>query len=358
MGPIIHTPLHTHGRNIIDVHGNRVKLSSINWYGSSDILFIPSGLDIRHRSSIAQIIHSMGFNSVRLPYSDEMVISNPLIPDQLLAENKDLIGMRALDVFEAVVRALTDAGVAVIVNNHITRAAWCDGKNLCDSSWKNDFLGPICRIRQTEEDWIRHWEIVMAPLVDNPLVIGADLRNEPRGVWGTMSWDSWAGAAERGGERLLKMQSNWLIFVEGVSSANDLSGVRERPVRLSVQDRVVYSAHVYSWSGWGSGVPFSKRSYESFTNEMGKNWGFLLEGDIAPVWVGEFGAPIKPGKGEMHYWENLVRLLKANDADFGYWAINPRKPEKKEKESYAICEDDWKTPVEDYRLQDLRLLMN
>ncbi|KAL9133153.1 MAG: hypothetical protein Q9175_005674 [Cornicularia normoerica] len=358
MSTPITPPLRTSGRSIICADGTRIKLASINWYGSSDELFIPSGLDIRHRSSISLLILQLGFNSVRLPYSDEMVIRNPLIPKHLLAANEDLHGSRALDVFSAVVEALTDAGVAVIINNHITSATWCCGTNLCDASWKNDHLGPMCRVKQTEEDWMQHWETVMAPFIGNALVIGADLRNEVRGLWGTMKWDSWATAAERASERLLAMQPNWLMFVEGVSSANDLSGARECPVKLSISDRVVYSAHIYSWSGWGSGVPFSRRSYDSFSKEMRRNWAYLLEEQRAPVWVGEFGAPDSPKSGDAHYWKNLMRFLKEMDADFGFWAINPRKPHLNEQEHYSLVQDDWKTPVEDYRLRDLRQLMS
>lgn len=164
----------------------------------------------------------------------------------------------------------------------------------------------------------------MEPFIDNPFVIGADLRNEPRGLWGTMTWSAWATAAEQASEALLAMQPNWLMFVEGVSSANDCSGARTRPVELSVPDRVVYSSHVYSWSGWGALVPYHKRPYPSFAKDMENNWGYLLRSNIAPVWVGEFGAPHTAGEGDMHYWDHLMRYLRDVDADFGYWALSRR----------------------------------
>ncbi|KAI1356879.1 endoglucanase E1 [Xylaria sp. FL0043] len=351
-------PLRTRGRDIVDTTGRRFKLASVNWYGGSDELFIPGGLDIQHRSVIAASVRRLGFNSVRLPYSDEMVIANPYIDARHLTANPDLFGQRALDIFAAVVEALTDAGIAVIVNNHITTATWCCGGDPCDAGWANDHLGPLCRISQSEEDWIQHWETVMERFVDNPYVIGADLRNEVRGVWGTMPWSRWATAAEKCGNRLLRMNKDWLIIVEGTESGNDLSGARTRPVVLDVPDRVVYSAHVYAWSGWGSsGGRFAKRSYASFIQAMRKNWAYLVEGDVAPVWVGEFGAPRHPGEGDANYWSNLLRYLKRIDADFGYWAINPRKPHDNVKEGYSLVEDDWITPLLDYRMRDMTELM-
>lgn len=351
-------PLRTKGRNIVDARGRRFKLSSINWYGASDELFVPGGLDIQHRNVIAQTIKKMGFNSVRLPYADEIVYDNPEIADSLLSANPDLFGARALDVLAAVTNTLTDNGIAVIMNNHITSATWCCGADPCDAGWANDHLGYICRIRQTEEQWIQNWETVMLPHVDNPLVIGVDLRNEVRGLWGTMPWSKWAAAAERCGNRLLKMNPDWLVVVEGTESANDVSGARTRPVVLDVDNRLVYSAHIYSWSGWGSlEGRFLKRTYASFLATMRHNWAYLLEQDIAPVWIGEIGAPKHPSLGGWRYWDHMMKYLKTIDADFGYWAINPRKPKDNVREWYSLVEDDWITPVLDYRMKDMTELM-
>jgi aryl-phospho-beta-D-glucosidase BglC (GH1 family) len=352
-------PLRAHGRDVVDQQGRRFRLASVNWYGASDELLIPGGLDVRHRDEIARVVRQMGFNSVRLPYSDEMVMRNPVILPHLLTANPDLVGLRALDVLEAVVQALTDQGVAVIVNNHITTATWCCGADPCDAGWANDHLPAMaCRVRQTEEEWVRHWEEVMGRFVGNERVVGADLRNEVRGLWGTMTWDRWATAAEKAGNRLLKMNPDWLIIVGGTESGNDLTGVAKRPVVLDVPDRVVYSAHVYSWSGWGSiGGRYCQRTYASFVEAMRKNWAYLVEGDIAPVWVGEFGAPDRPSQGDANYWRNLLRYLKAIDADFGYWALNPRKPKDNERESYSLVGDDWVTPLLDYRMKDMTELI-
>lgn len=198
----------------------------------------------------------------------------------------------------------------------------------------------------------------MSRFVDNPFVIGADLRNEVRGLWGTMTWDRWATAAEKAGNALLKMNPDWLIIVGGTESGNDLTGVSQRPVKLDVDRRVVYSAHVYAWSGWGSREGrYSQRSYASFVKSMQNNWAYLVEGNLDPVWVGEFGAPHKAAVGDANYWQNLMRYLKSIEADFGYWAINPRKPKDNEKETYSLVKDDWITPILDYRMKDMTELI-
>ena len=364
--PLFQPPLQTEGRYIIDKTGQRIKLVSINWYGASDVDFVPGGLDVRHRKDIARTIRMMGFNSVRLPYADEMVRSNPVISKRTLRANHDLFlpdqdrndKVRALDVFHAVVKSLSDEGLAVIINNHITQARWCCDANLCDASWSNDYLGNICRVSQTEDDWIENWVTIMHPHIDNPFVVGADLRNEVRSPLNKRAWNPWAAAAERLSTTLLAMQPAWLIFVEGVGSSNFLQGVRTRPVQLPVPNRLVYSVHVYGWSGWGSVLkgPYWNRPFESFAADMYNNWAFLLDEGIAPVWVGEIGSPDRPNTGDLHYWTNLVEFLDATDADWAYWAINPRKPAHHENESYSLIHDDWATPRCDYRLHDLATL--
>lgn len=353
---LFNPPLTARGRDIVDKDGDRVKLISVNWYGASDIYMVPGGLDVQDRRKIARIIRALGFNSVRLPYADEIVCKNPLIDPTHLTANRDLSGKRALDVFEAVVQALTEAGLAVIVNNHITQARWCCDGYPCDMGWANSHLGPVCPVRQTEADWIENLVTVMRPHINDSNVVGVDLRNEVRGISGRFMWDGWASAAERAAERLHALQADWLIIVEGVSSANDLAGAKRRPVRLQHQKKLVYSAHIYGWSGWGSVVPYWCRTYKSFAEDMDRNWGYLRATGTAPVWIGEIGAPDRPARRDHHYWRNLMRYLRESDVDVAYWALNPRKPKNNEVESYGLLEDDWETPRYDYRLLDISTL--
>jgi len=207
----------------------------------------------------------------------------------------------------------------------------------------------------------------MRPHISNPLVVGVDLRNEVRGPSNGMLWNSWAAAAERAAAKLHEMNAAWLMIVEAMCSANDLSGARLRPVKLSVQNKLVYSAHVYGWSGWGSLKPYWYTKYAAFARAMDKNWGFLVTENIAPVWVGEFGNPgigqvtydrttDGPSVRDMNYWDNLIRYLDECDADFGYWALNPRKPHENEMETYGLFDDDWETVRWDYRLWDMARL--
>src|ERR1035437_3253751 len=61
-------PLHTSGASIVDANGTRVRLNAFSWYGAESKDFVVAGLETADLTSIVQVIKSMGFNSVRLPW--------------------------------------------------------------------------------------------------------------------------------------------------------------------------------------------------------------------------------------------------------------------------------------------------
>ena len=66
-------PLTTANGYIIYQLDNQLRLQSVNWYGASDAYNIVMGLDLNHVSKIAALIKSIGFNSVRLSFSNQMI---------------------------------------------------------------------------------------------------------------------------------------------------------------------------------------------------------------------------------------------------------------------------------------------
>ncbi len=81
--------------------------------------------------------------------------------------------------------------------------------------------------------------MISARYKDNLLVIGNDLRNEIRNdynnnlfsTWGSGDFDTdWKLAATNGGNLVLKHNPNMLIFVEGMSYANDMSPIKNSPI--------------------------------------------------------------------------------------------------------------------------------
>jgi aryl-phospho-beta-D-glucosidase BglC (GH1 family) len=136
----IATPLSTSGRFIVDAHGRRVRLAGVNWYGFHEDLGVAPGLDRTDRRALARLIASLGFNSVRLPFSLWMTEQTAPVPHQYLAANPDLDGATPMQVYDACVEALTGEGLVVIPNCHILDPGWCPvpatTQILTRSGWK------------------------------------------------------------------------------------------------------------------------------------------------------------------------------------------------------------------------------
>jgi hypothetical protein len=346
-------PLRTDGRFIVDAFGKRVKIAAVNWYGASDVHHVVGGLDKAHRSTIVDNIRALGFNAVRLPFSNAMLRASS-VADEQLAANPDLLGRRPLAVFDAIVRALTDKGLLVFLNNHTTTASWCCGDDE-NALWFNDEL--------STEQWIADWTRLAVRYESNPYVVAADLRNEVRAStaggapnWGRNDRRDWRKASEEAGNRLLAINPSLLIVVEGIDYASHLAGAREHPVRLSVPRRLVYSTHSYSWFRDTKGNAYKNATYDELKRELTKQWGFAStapEGPLAPVWVGEFGTG--PFDDE-NWFTQFTAYLAETDLDFAFWPLNVGPQSTGGTETWGLVTQDWQRPIDDWRTRLLRSL--
>ncbi len=335
-------PLHTAGPYIVDSHGHRVRLNAVNWYGAEGEDYVVLGLESQPLSTIVNEIKSRGFNAVRLPWSNEMYESNPVVGNYALTANTRLEGENALTIFDTVVNALTGAGIMVILDNHVSTAMWCCGNDI-NQLWFNSTY--------TQTDWINDWKGMVSRYKNNPMVIGVDLRNEPRvsAVWGGGGSDDWHAAATTGGNSVLSVNSNLLVFVEGVNYAGDLSGVSSLPVTLSTANRVVYEAHDYGF--WYSGLT----GYSNWYNDIYSKWGYLVAGSSPqPFWIGEFGTcntastcVSSSSNANLGYWFGFIhQFLSQHSVDWSYWAFNGTTEDGNgngfgSAETYGIMNTSW-----------------
>jgi endoglucanase len=373
-------PLATDGRWIMDSSQQkpqRVKLASVNWYGAEEADFVPGGLQCQNVDTIAAEIAAMGFNSVRLPWSNAMYEQDPstctssnlaasfagtsqaCIPPQVVAANPQFLGQSARSIYRDVVGALAAHSVMVILDNHSTDASFTptpfDGIWWGGQFWDNRF-GYEQNIGGRTQLWINDWVGMASMFASTPDVIGADLRNEPARtpyscghvflLFGTHrctpAWgggnpnQDWLQAAEDAGNAILSPNANphMLIFVEGTNSSQDFTKVYGQPVRLDVANHIVYSPHSYpaSFPHW--------ISYKDLSQKLDKKWGYILTQNrpwTAPIWVGEFGAAaseittdaaggndcgvraVPPGES---WFSCFAKYLAKADIGWSYWAVN------------------------------------
>ena len=263
----------------------------MNWYGAESTDFVVAGLDKAPLAAIAALIRGAGFNSVRLPWSNELVETDPLVAEARIAANAELFGKRALEIFDAVIDALAFEGLVVILDNHVSKAEWCCTETDGNGLWFTP--------EYPESKGLDDWRTMAKRYAKQPDVVGADLRNEVRGMpdgrqpnWaGADPALDWRAAAKRAGDAVLEESSKLLIIVEGLNYASDLTGAYTNPISLAVAHRLVWSAHDYGWFHQGL------TSYEELHTQLGNKWGYLLvQGQpyTAPVWVSEFGVGHRP----------------------------------------------------------------
>jgi endoglucanase len=350
-------PLHTSGASIVDAAGKAVKLKLVNWYGAESPDYVVGGLKYQPVTAIINEIVSMGFNGVRLPWSNQMWQSNPLVSSSVLTANPQFQGEHAQAIYEQVVRDLASAGLMVVLDDHNSNAEWCCSSTDGNTLWYNSAY--------PQSAWLSDWKSVATEFKGIPQVIGVDLRNEPRGpaTWGGSSSTNWQAAAELGGDAVQGVDSNLLIFVEGINYATDLAGVGSLPVRLNVADHLVYSAHDY-------GFDTKVTSYNQWVSKIQPNWGFLV-GKV-PLWVGEFGTCNTSGdcvssssSADLGDWFAIfTRYLRYHNLNWSYWAVNGTKSDGApgqnltygETETYGVLNTTWDAPASAALLSSLQAI--
>lgn len=370
-------PLEARGRYIVDRRGDRFRLKGTNWYGASDVQHVVGGLRTQRLATICATVRDLGFSVVRLPFSNEMLRSE--VPAEAIdyAQNPELLGKTALEVYDEVVRCLGRHSVAVIVNNHTTYGEFC-GPPSKNSLW----FDPGGYLSETQ--WLEDWAMVARRYSRCPHVVGYDLRNEIRPrvplipFWrGPSKADgapegrcNWARVARGAADRLLEICPNALIVVERIVwPQHGVAAYCADPGALMprLKGRLVLGVHMYQWSGPGRFIPrwavpkkfecamgilrcfgcITKHNYGDMAPaqlkaQAAKEWGCVLEAGTCPIWVSEFGAGLE-NEEEMSWLRRFVDILAEYDVDWAYWPLNVGpKPECGSDEIYGMLAPDWK----------------
>ncbi|MEU4089810.1 glycoside hydrolase family 5 protein [Streptomyces aureus] len=361
--PAWQPPLSTRGRYIVDADGNRFRLKSANWDGAQgswtgsgsaddpanhhagqDSYGIPLGLDRATLPQLMNDFHQLGINSIRLPFSNAMIHSTTPVPDVAVAANPGLRGKTPLQVYDAVVSALTGSGFAVILNNHTNTSRWCCGVD-GNERWNSS---------QSTQQWADDWVFMARRYAGDPRVVGADLYNEVRRDilddpnWGLGDAHDWYAAAQLAGDRILsEANPNLLIVIEGINWTGlpvdglphgrpTLTPARNLSHTLVAAHKLVYSAHFYGYTGpnhsgaTGIGETHDAR-YQDLTRDqlyqVLNDQAFFVSSEAnqhftAPVWISEFGIGAgETGAAARTWFGNITDYFADHDVDFAYWPL-------------------------------------
>ncbi len=221
----------------------------------------------------------------------------------------------------------------------------------------------------TTDVWIESLVWLADKYKNDDTLIGYDLKNEPHGKRGytgdscpdnIAKWDgstdenNWAYAATKCANAILDVNPNALIFIEGVEQypktdkgftydtpdiwdapadkspwygawwGGNLRGVRDFPVVPdSGTSQIVYSPHDYGPSVYAQTWFDKDFTTQTLLDDYWYDtWAYIVEEDIAPLLIGEWGGHMDGGKNQK--WMELLRdYMIEHHISHTFWCLNP-----------------------------------
>ena len=169
-----------------------VRIAGINWFGFETSKYVVHGLDVRSYKDMLDQIKSLHYNTIRLP-SNQLFDPNSKPNGISYSLNPDLQGLIGLQLMDKIIDYASQIGLRIILDQHRP-----DAKAQSPLWYTSTY---------PESRWISDWEMLANHYKDNPMVVGADLHDEPHipACWGCGdSKTDWRLAAENGGTRFCK----------------------------------------------------------------------------------------------------------------------------------------------------------
>ena len=117
---------------------------------------------------------ALRFNSLRLPFSSDLLHSDMPAQGTDSRLNPDLAGLTGLQVMDRTISHAGQIGLGVILDHHTNAAQWgvAEGEFWYDAT-------------HSDAQWAADGQMPGARYAGTPAVVGADLHNEPwAGEWG------------------------------------------------------------------------------------------------------------------------------------------------------------------------------
>ena len=330
--------------------GNQFLLKGVNWFGFETETFSPHGLWSASMDYLLDFMKREGFNAIRVPISAEFALNMEKKPTGIdYTLNPDLRGKNAGEVLDVLVKKCKRRGILIMPSMH--RMVGTGG--IPELWYTNDF---------PESKIIEAWKHIVSRYKNEPTLFAIDVKNEPHGpaTWGDgVRQTDWAMAAERFGNAIHQWNPKLLIFVEGIAKTKRhestwwggaLDKVKERPVRLRVPHKLVYSPHVYGPDVFMIPKFLDPKVFpDGLPSVWDAEWGYIRKSRIAPIVVGEWGGRNQEGTMDRVWHEKIAAYFVKNGflCSTFYWSLNPNSGD-----TGGILLDDWKTPNRD----KLRLL--
>jgi endoglucanase len=97
------TPWHTAGAQILDANNQPVRIAGVNWFGFETNTFVVHGLQQRNYKDMLNQIKDQGYNTIRLPYSNQLFDQSSIPSGIDYTKNPDLQGLQGLQLMDKII---------------------------------------------------------------------------------------------------------------------------------------------------------------------------------------------------------------------------------------------------------------
>lgn len=108
----------TSGAKILTPGGQQFVIAGINWYGFETTGHVAHGLYSQNFTTIVDEIKQYGYNTIRIPFSNEMWDTDPIPNSNTISACPSCKGKHSRDILAMIVNYAGSVGLHVILDNH------------------------------------------------------------------------------------------------------------------------------------------------------------------------------------------------------------------------------------------------
>ena len=143
---------------LLDASGREVHLTGINWFGFETGTFVPHGLWARNWQDMLKQIAQTGFNTIRLPFTNQLFDPGNQPNSINYQLNPDLKGLRGLALMDRIIQGAHNVGLKIILDRHDPTA---------------DLRPPMWYTNQmSQTNWINDWTMLAQHYRGNDTIMG------------------------------------------------------------------------------------------------------------------------------------------------------------------------------------------
>lgn len=357
--------LTTDGEKIVDMNGNVVWLTGVNWFGYNTGTNLFDGLWNAELDSSLKAIADHGFNLLRVPMSAELLLQwkkgEYPTANYNHAYNANLNSLNSLEIFDYVLTLCEKYGIKVMVDIH---SANTDASGHNHPVWYTDKI--------SEDQYIESLKWLADRYKNFDTLVAYDLKNEPHGkasetphaIWNDSDdKNNWKRVAEKAGNAILDINPHALIVIEGIQIyptdpksnnftktdegsyyntwwGGNLMAVKDYPIDFGDKERnkqIVYSPHDYGPLVYEQPWFKGDFTYDSLYKDVWHPyWLYIKEDGIAPILIGEWGGFMQ---GNNLKWMEYIRdLIGKENIHHTFWCFNANSGD-----TGGLVKDDFKT---------------